>query len=80
MVTAISPAAVAAHLCDVQSGLQMLYGSARAFHRQPGRFHPTEVAKLRTLLARGAFETWRCEQLLSGIDAANDSTASPARA
>lgn len=80
MLTTISLTAVAAHLHAVQAGLQLLYQSARTVYRMPDRFPPAEVFRLRQMLERGAFESWRCEQLLSGISAANDSTASPARA
>jgi len=77
MLTTISPTAVAAHLHAVQSGLQLLYQSARTVYRMPGRFPPAEASRLRQMLERGAFESWRCEQLLSGISAANDAPARP---
>ena len=77
---AISPTAVAAHLCRVQSGLQMLYRSAGLVRANPGMFPPPAVAELRGMLERGAFETWQCETLLSACAAANDALASPAQA
>lgn len=80
MLAAISPTAVARHLCGVQSAIGMLYHSARLVRAFPGRFDPNEVRALREHIERGAFETWRCERLLACIDAANDEPASPAQA
>lgn len=80
MLATISPIAVAAHLHSVQSGLQLLYQSAAAVRRMPSCFHPAEVEEMQRLLRRGVIELSCCEQLLSGIGAANDGPAHPALA
>lgn len=80
MLTTISPTAVAAHLARVQSGLQMLYRSASLVRTNPSMFAAPDVAELRGMLERGAFEAWQCETLLSGCAAANDQSGQPAQA
>lgn len=80
MLTTISPVAVAAHLTQVQSGLQLLYESARRARCFPGVFPAPAIAQLREILERAARETWQCETLLSAIVAANDEPAMPAKA
>jgi hypothetical protein len=68
---------VAQHLVHVQAALQRLYQCARLVAQAPAAYQPRTVAELRHNLECAAFDTWRCERLLSATSAANDGPAIP---